>query len=126
MCPAQELAFLFDDVVVWLSAGVNRDNEEVILTPYQINARWDNNLRQMRDTTGKLVNTDVVAFVDEDIPMGSIMWLGIFQDLPNPVTDLFKVISINSTDDIRNVDETTRELGLVRYKNVLPQIIGTS
>jgi hypothetical protein len=85
----------------------------------------------MRDATGKLVNTDVQLIVeDKDIVIGSIMWLGLVQDLPNPVTSvtkLFKVIAVQETRDIRRTDDIKeRQLGLVRYKNTLPLITGLS
>ncbi len=129
--PPMETSFLFDDIVYWPYSGVDRDNEEQILSGYQIKGRWDTDLRQMRDATGKLVNTDVQLITDqEDVVIGSIMWLGLVQDLPNPVTDvtdLFKVIAVNETNDIRKTaDVMEREIGLARYKNTLPTITGNS
>ena len=125
--PEQEVAFLFDDIVLWLSAGTDRDNEEQVLTSYHINGRWDPDVHQMRDATGKLVNTDVAVIVEEkeEITIGSIMWLGLVQDLPNPPTNLFKVIAICETRDIRARSPET-QIGLVRYKNTLPNIVGSS
>jgi hypothetical protein len=131
MCPAMEIAFLNDDVVYWPYAGVDRDNEEQVLSGYHIYGRWDPDLRQMRDSTGKLVNIDVQLIVaQEGIVIGSIMWLGLVQDLPTPVTNvtnLFKVIAVQETHDIRHIPGVLeRQLGLVRYKNTLPNIVGVS
>lgn len=130
--PAQEVAFLFDTAVIWVYLGVDRDNEEQVAAPYQLDCRWDESRTQMRDQTGKLINVDVQVLIDYDpyigdVPIGSIMWLGITDDLPATFNgDLMKVVAFQKTHDIRRVEGTTeRIIGLVRYKNKLPAVVGS-
>ncbi len=124
--PAMEVAFRFDYAVLWEANGVDRDNEEQVKTPYELLVRWDDRFSQMRDSTGKLVRIDASIITDQDVPMSSILWQGMFKDLPVPVIDnLYKVIAVEVINDIRG-GETYREYGLTRYKRTLPAVTGTS
>lgn len=125
--PPQEHAFLFDKAVIWELAGVDSENEPTILTPYEISVRWDDSTGKILDATGQLVNFDAQVMAAEDYPLGSIFWLGLLADLPDPVTgiDLYRSIFREATRDIRNVD-TSYLYSLKRFHQTLPDIIGTS
>lgn len=124
--PPQETAFLFDEAVVWEYAGVDKDGEPTVLTPYEIKVRWESgpNTRGV-DQTGQLVRFDAFIICQEEYPLGSIFWLGKYEDLATPPVDLFRAVSFDDTADIRNIT-TYREYGLLRFHNTLPEIVGTS
>jgi hypothetical protein len=123
--PEQEEAMLFDTAILWELAGNDRDNEPTVLTPYEIVCRWDQGRRYTQDPLKGLVDTAITLITVQEIPIGSIVWHGIFEDLPDPPTDLFEVHSVNITTDIRGVSEY-REYELKRFGNTLPEIVGTS
>lgn len=123
--PAQEVAFLFDSAVVWEMAGVDRDNEVTVLTPYEVRARWEAGpSTKVVDQAGQLVRTDGSVYIEEDLPLGSILWNGIIEDLASPPVDLFRIVATDHVIDIRGIT-TQRSYSLVRFHNTLPAIVGT-
>ncbi len=122
--PAQEEAFLFDDAVVWESAGVDRDNEPVVLTPYKIMVRWDTNSSKGIDQTGQLIRYDASLQTQEEYPLGSIFWKGRLEEIDYTDLDLFRSVSKEETLDIRGID-TDRHYNLLRFNKALPDIVGT-
>lgn len=123
--PAPEVAFLNDPAILWEFAGLDRDNEPTILTPYEINVRWDASRTKVIGQDGQLINTDVQIIADQQVPIGSIMWQGIWEDLDDPPINLFRVVYASETPDIRG-GEKSFEYSLARFNNTLPDIVGTS
>ena len=124
--PAQEVAFLFDDATVWEFAGVDRDNEPTVLTPYGIKARWDETSGKTLDQTGQLINYDATIFTETDYPLGSIFWQGRFENYEEDApVNLYRSISRSVTKDIRGMD-TEYSYSLRRYQKELPDVVGTS
>lgn len=122
--PPLERAGLIGKAVVWEFSARTRNNEIRVKTPYEIDVRWDASSSQVRDQTGKLVRTDATIFLDQQIPIDSIMWQGMYDDLDNPPDNLFIVVSNDYTQDTRGIN-TERHVNVARYHNVLPPILGT-
>ena len=77
------------------------------------------------DRQGNTVAIDAEVVTVEDVPVGSVMWLGGLDDLPGtamvPEEDAMQVITVPVTPDIKGRFKS-RTLMLMRMKDTMPEV----
>jgi hypothetical protein len=122
--PTPETDYLFQKAVLWsATAGeIDDDNDQMVAAADEIDVRWENVDKQSIDPQGNVVAISASVVADQEIPIGSIMWLGKLKDIADPPVDLMEVITSKSIPDIKG-RETRRTYGLARFSNTLPTLI---
>ena len=87
----------------------------------EISVRWENKQSEVLDSQGVSIATDTVVYVNQDIDIGSILWLGKKIDLPSTPTELKQVISSQKIPDVKN-RAFRRRLMLMKYSDDLPDL----
>ena len=95
--------------------------QKKVAAAVELDVRWEEGQSDALNDRGETIRIDATAVVDQDITVGSLVWLGAKDDLPSPVTDLKEVVSFSK---IPNQKGTVfrRVVGLIRYSNALPPI----
>lgn len=118
--PPQEIAFCYQKALLWAATGVdNFDKYTVSSTPVEIDVRWDGSSSEMMDPKRNAVTVDASAVVDQEIPMGSQMWLGSLVDYAaaaGPDLQIMEVKVTNYVPDLKD-REVFRKVGLMRLRN---------
>ncbi len=105
--------------VVWPIVRHDRDGFPLVATPDQVCCRWEEKNIQMVDPEGERIQVDVILAVAESLAMGSLVWEGCRDDLPDsgiPTRDIYEIVARDRGDSI---DGRFRrhEYGLKRYKD---------
>ncbi len=111
--------------VLWKADGYDSYGEPTIAAPQEIDCRWDQDRRENVSDQGTPIAIDATAVVTIDIPVGSILWQGALEDLPEPPTNLFKVVSFSSVPDIK-ARVYIMDVSMQRYSESLPSTVATS
>lgn len=127
--PPLEEADHYDKVVVWDATGkVDDYGDYQIEGPRQIYARWEwgSGKQTGTDSQGNTVKIDATVFVNEEIILGSKMWLGALANLPSDLTHdfVYEVIGFDSTNDLKS-RVSQRDCNIMRYRGTLPSDVGT-
>lgn len=67
-------------VTLFATAGKGRDGKNVFATPRQIRVRWSWGRTESVSAQGLPVALDATAIVNEEIPVGSVVWYGELDD----------------------------------------------
>lgn len=119
--PAQETICRHQKAVLWAANGFDDYGEPKVDAAAEITVRWEEGLREAVDPNGNTIAVDAVAVVDQDIVVGSIMWLGLKDDLATPPVGLKQVVSFSKIPDVKG-RVFRRTVGLIRYSNELPAL----
>lgn len=117
--PPLERTDLRQRAVLWPAIGRDRFGQSTVGSPVEIRVRWLDTQTSMLDAQGNTVTIDATAIVEQDIPLGSQMWLGTLNNLPGtglvPERGLMEVKKVDGGLDLkaRNVRRT---VGLIRVK----------
>ena len=124
--PPLEEADHYDDVVIWEATGAHDlHGDYVVNAPRQITARWEETKRGGTDSQGNTVTFDGTVFINERVPLGSKLWQGLLEDLPDPVDeDLCEVVAYNEVTSLKG-RFTQRDCLIMRYRGSLPGEVGT-
>jgi len=95
--------------------------QKKVAAAVELDVRWEEKQTDALNARGETIKVDVTVVVNQDITVGSLMWLGAKDDLPSPVTDLKEVVSFSKTPNIKGT-KFRRVVGLIRYSNSLPPI----
>lgn len=126
--PPLETMDLKQRAVVWPLVGTDRYGEPTVSdTPREVPVRWTWTRREMTDPQGNTIVVDAQAVVNEDIKVGSLMWLSTLDDLPAGTgwslsefdEELMRVVTTSKGTDLKN-RFTRRTLGLSRFRDTLP------
>lgn len=125
--PAPETSDLIDRALLWTARHVDAyGNPRVDTPPEEVDVRWNQRRTMGADASGNPVALDAMVAVDQEIPVGSVMWLGSLADWlgtgsGGPEDELHEVMTYNESWDLRG-RECRRELGLRRKGDALPQL----
>lgn len=119
--PAQETTSRHQKAVLWAANGVTDYGKIKVDAAAEIDVRWEEGLQEAVDPNGETIAIDAMVVVDQDVVVGSIMWLGEKDDLATPPVDLKQVVSFNKIPDIKG-REFRRTIGLIRFSNKLPAL----
>lgn len=122
--PAPEHDNRRQKAVLWTRKGVNRQGQLKLNSPAEIIVRWKWVRREIVDRQGNTVAIDAEVVTVQDIPVGSVLWLGKLTDLPDdglPTEDVMQVITAPTTPDIKGRFKM-RTLMLMRMKDTMPEV----
>lgn len=108
-----------EKAVLWRFAGMDRESKPLVYDPVEIDVRWEETREDvLNPLSGQMVTKSANVVVDQEIALGSIMWLGELADVP-ATGDFRQVIEYKQTP---NYDNTLvrRTVGLMRFRNTLP------
>src|SRR5688572_5891472 len=75
--PPIETEGLYDKAMLWRVTGVNAYGQPTHeSTPEEISVRWNTRRSHEMSATGSSIKLDATAFVDQEIPIDSLMWKG--------------------------------------------------
>ena len=109
-----------------LSPRTGPYGEIIVEDPVEIRVRWVDRSSQTIGPTANTISYDSVAVVGQAIPIGSLMWLGTLEDYYGTgegdvqSNRIMQVDEYKETPDLKG-REVLRSVGLMRYKNRLPE-----
>lgn len=97
--PVMETAWRYQKAMLRAAEGFdNYGNPRVANTPVELDVRWEQTDREVTDPQGNNVGVDIMAVVDREVPVGSVLWFG--SDV-KPTADLRYVVSYQETPDVK-------------------------
>ena len=120
--PALEASSLHQKAILWERTGWDANGEPVVSAPVEIACRWERVQREMLSEQDTTIAVDREVWVDQEIPVGSMLWEGELIDLPSPATDVLQVIAATKIPDIKGRD-FERTVMVRRYKESLPTVV---
>lgn len=122
--PALETMDRHQTAVLWEMIGVDANNETVVGEPSEIQVRWVDRPSQVSGAEGHPTTVDATAVVAQDIPIGSLMWLGTLEDFygvgsAGDDAAIMEVVSAPVASDLKN-RVYRRTVGLRYYRSSLP------
>lgn len=88
--------------VYWEWIGQDAHGKDVYAEPIEIKVRWED--RQERDIsplTGEEVMVRSTIYVDRDMTLGGVLWLGLLVDAPNTPPEHNKIKVVRSIPNKR-------------------------
>jgi hypothetical protein len=119
--PAIEGQFRCQKAVYWAASGINDYGVPTLDSPVEIDVRWDEGRTESINSQGSPVALDVQVVVDQDMVIGSVMWLGYLDDLPSPLTSLYDVVQFSKVPDVKG-REFRRTVSLKKHGDSLPDL----
>lgn len=110
--------------VLWARTGWDGNGEPKVAPAREIKVRWEFTQREVIGDDGTPIAVDATVDVGEDIPTGSIMWLGRLADLPDGKEfdqPLLQVITADKIPDIKG-RQFARSVTLSKWRRTLPTI----
>jgi len=122
MCPI-ETSDLRQKAVLWAASGRSGDGEYTVSNPVEIDVRWERVKDQIRDSQSNMIAIDSRIVVDQEVAIGSVLWLGCIDDYDSTATDneFEQVVAVPTIPDIKN-RHYRRVLEVRRLGNTLPTI----
>lgn len=120
--PSVESMGRHQKAVLWAAAGHDRNGKITVSAAVEIDVRWEDGKRETPGDTGEPVAYDATVIVGQAVTVDSLMWKGDYDDLPDPVTNLYRVIFVEEIPDLKGRN-TQRTLMLQKYGNTLPTIV---
>ena len=119
--PSQETTSRHQKAVYWEANGFDDNGEPKVDAAVDLVVRWEQKRGEALNAQGNTIASDATVVVNRDIVVGSIMWLGILDDVASPPVDLWQVIDFSRIPDVKGrVDR--RVVLLMRYSNELPEL----
>lgn len=122
--PHPEQDYRFQKAQMWEKVGDDGYGNPIISVRVELCVRWENKQIEMIDPDGQPIRVDALVQYIEDIEVGSIMWLGCEDDLPDsgiPTTKLMEVVAFDDIPDVKG-RVFRKTFGLKRYNQLLPVI----
>lgn len=117
-----ETTELNEYAVLWALSSYDNNGEATVSAGVELKVRWTDAESQSATARGTPIAADATAVVDCDIALDSIMRLGRLSAVPTPPTDLYEVVSMRKTPDLK-ARTYRRIVSLRRYKDALPTIV---
>lgn len=118
--PAPEASNRLQYAVVWDTNGFGPDGEPTVGDPREIRVRWNWKETQATDGKGNQVSISATVVVDEEIEVGSRMWLGHLDEWygTGSATDddsVMEVLVYGETPDVKaRMYKRTLQLGFYK------------
>lgn len=87
----------------------------------QVEVRWEEKQTDAMNAHGESIRIDATVVVDQDVEIGSLMWLGELADWTSSSGDIYEVVSFSKVPNLKQT-RLRRVVGLVRYSDSLPSI----
>lgn len=99
---------LVQDAVYWAPGAPDGYGGRTYATPAELKCRWEDTARRARGPDGEEFITTAVVWVDEDLALGGLLYLGTLADLtdseeadPQPVGGALAVRQFEKIPDLR-------------------------
>ena len=119
--PPIEITGLYDYAVLWAAGTPDGYGRTKLGAPQEVRVRWVGGQQEAQDPQSTSESWPTEVTIGQDVTPGSIMWYGKLVDLPTVPTDLYRVVGIQSTKDIKG-RRTHRALTLVRLSDTRPDL----
>ncbi len=114
------------DVVVWPKVGDTIAGEPELDEPVELEVRWERTKRDARRADGTIINLDASLVLDQEVAVGSIVWIGTLADwygsgsaaMLSQRADLYRVETYEEVPDVKG-REVRREAGLRKHRGTL-------
>lgn len=116
---------LVQRAVLWAASSPSRYGETRVNSPIEIPCRWEQGVTLANDPVANHHQVDGTVYVDQEVPLGSILRLGGLEDLPtssNYYDGLYEVVGIGLVPNVK-AQSFRRPLTIVKYKDQLPQLV---
>lgn len=114
-----ETAKFTQPAILWPAQGTDDYGLVIVGDPAQLMVRWEWGTTE----DGSLIvnNRQITAtvFVDQPVPLNSIMCKGELNELPSPLLDLHQVVAYKETPDTKG-RRVRRRVLLAKYHDQLP------
>lgn len=127
MAPIEK--FNVTTAVLWEFSGYSLSGEWTVSAPVEIQCRWEDSLTESPDAQSSPIAKPVKAFVNQSIPINSILYQGCLEDVVGTGTGfivedmpLLYVTEYNAMPDIKG-RKKTRTITLRKYSNTLPVVV---
>ena len=108
--------------VLWKRSGFDSGGQPKVLAGRQIDCTWRGGSRESLEGEDTVVGESATATVNESIPIHSIMRLGKLSQVPATPDELYEVIDLDESPDLKSRD-VARTVSLTRWKKPLPTIV---
>ena len=120
--PALEDQFRYQKITVLQAAGFDAYGKRTVSAAKGMRARWNQRKREGYDVAGHLITIEGDLVVGQDVPIGSIVWLGDVDDYTATSGDLMVVVGFDSTPDLK-ARWNFRIAQLARYGEAQPTVV---
>lgn len=128
--PSFEVMDRYEKAIVWDFSGTDQYGQPKTSVPREITVRWVWGDRLANSPNGSPITTNATVIVNEEISVGSTMWLGELEQWygsggtgSGEEDDwVMEVVSYNEAPDLKNRNRR-RELGLAFYKDQSPEVV---
>lgn len=127
--PPLEQMDLTEKAILWELMRRDEDGDPVVAGEgVEIDVRWVVGQRLVMDAQGNQRAVDATVVVDQDVPLGSVLWRGSRSDLEAttltgtdtlPDDSLMEAVVKNEAWDLKGCD-VRRTLGLVYFRDTFP------
>lgn len=108
---------LIHKAVLWLEAGATDYGDKAVGPANEINVRWEGKtLNNPADPQRQKIAHDAVVFVDREIPIGSLLWKGAKDALPQNPVNMFRVVFYEEIEDLKGYS-VERHVLVVKHPN---------
>lgn len=116
---------LHQKAVLWTATGKDDYGQVTVDAAYasgaEVSVRWEEGRRESLDANGNRIGIDGRVAVDREIAVGSILWLGAKDDLPDAAVDLRQVVNYKTIPDVKN-RASRRTVEVIRFGNTFPAV----
>lgn len=118
--PAPEISNLKQYAVLWTASTIDRYGKQTVEEPVEIRVRWEKAVLESSDPRTTVQSSPTEVFVDREVAIGSLLWLGRLRDLPTTPTELMRVTGYDVVYDVKG-RFAQRTLTLIRHGDTLPE-----
>lgn len=95
--------------------------QKKVAAAVEIDVRWEDKEEDALDEKGEVIRIDAAVIVNQNIEVGSLMWLGRKRDWSETVGNLREVVSFSKIPTLKG-KRFRRVAGLKRFSDTLPPI----
>lgn len=118
-----EVACRFQKAVLWPARSYDAYGQVLRGGPEELEVRWVRGAFEETDPQGNTIAFEGTVVVDQEVPVGSLLWLGDVGDWygtgsEGDDTEVLQVVRRRTTPDLK-ARATRRTLGLMRWSDTL-------
>lgn len=117
-----EEVYIPQKAVLWAFSSLDNYGNPVIASPVEIDCEWPQSVTSSNASQGDTESESDQIVVNLDIPLGSILWFGRYNDLTDSPTPLYKVVSRSNSPDIKGRN-FRKSVGVALFRNTLPTVV---
>lgn len=119
--PQMEINDLHQFAVYQAANGSDTYGNKKVDAAIEICVRWETKRKEVQDGEGNTIVLESNVVVNQELKIGSTLWLGQLTDYPSPPTDLQQVVTYTEIPDVKN-RISRRVAGLIKLSDTLPDL----